>query len=406
MVKLKLKQMSVFLPLVVIILTGFMSAYWLTNKPRAERKTIDALPPVVETLFPELVEHSVTIHAMGNVMASQSVNLNARVSGMVVSVSKNFIEGGFLKKGEPIVELDPIDFELAVEQRRADLEKAKFSLTMEMGQQVIAKKEYELLGGELNAQAQEMVLRKPHLNVAKAAVKAAEAALAQAELELSRTKPVSPFNAIVEERNANLGSWVNTFSTGTPLVKLVATDQFWIEVSIPVKRLSWIAIPEINSTRGAQVKVTYEQAWGKNKYRRGVVKRLKAGVESEGRMAKLIVEVNDPFSQRPENAGEPPLMLGTLVSVEITGKRLSNVYRLPESSVHDGHEIWLKSTEGTLAIMDVESVWAEDGSVFLSKEQLPDNPEVVISGLSTPVNGMRLRSPSQKRTEVSAAKNI
>lgn len=392
-----------FSAIAIVALAVAVSAYWLSNKPRAERKPAATPPPMVETLSPPLIEHEVTIHAMGNVMASQSVNLNARVSGMVVAVSKNFIEGGFLQKGEPIVELDPTDFKLMVEQRRADLEKAKFNMKLEMGQQAIAQKEFELLGGDLNQQARELVLRKPHLSAAEAAVKAAEAALAQAELDLSRTKPVSPFNAIVEARNANIGSWVNTFSTGTPLVKLVATDHFWIDVSVPVNRLGWIAIPDINSSKGAPVKVTYELAWGADKYRRGVVKRLKASVESEGRMAKLIVEVSDPLSQRPENAGQPPLMLGTLVRVEIGGKRLRNVYRLPEGAVHDGHELWLKTADGSLSIKQIDPVWAEGGNVFVDKEQLPENPEVVVSGLATPVNGMQIRTLAAKAGQPGAA---
>jgi multidrug resistance efflux pump len=48
---------------------------------------------------------------MGTVIPAQLVNLTSRINGMVISVSPNFIPGGFLKKGEQIVQLDPTDYQ-------------------------------------------------------------------------------------------------------------------------------------------------------------------------------------------------------------------------------------------------------------------------------------------------------
>ncbi|MGR9115992.1 MAG: efflux RND transporter periplasmic adaptor subunit [Gammaproteobacteria bacterium] len=392
MVNIVTRMRPLMAPLLIILVAGLVSYYWLSNKPRASRKPVQAPPPLVEVVEPKILDHQTAIFAMGNVIASQSVNLNSRVSGMVVSVSKNFIEGGLLKKGEQIVQIDPTDFRLAVRQRKSDLARAEFNLKMEMGQQAIARREFELLGDNLGEQAKELVLRKPHLSAAQAALDAAKAALEQAELDLSRTKPVAPFNAIVTARNANIGSWISTFSTGTPLVKLVATDTFWIDVSLPMDKLRWIAIPGINSEQGSPVKITYEQAWGPDAFRTGTVKRLKAEVEEEGRMAKLIVEVKDPLSQEPENKKAPPLMLGTLVRVEIAGKTLTNVIKLPETTLHDGKTLWLMNDRQTLDMIEVEPVWSEQRQIYLSKDQLPGNAEVISSDLATPVKGMRIRT--------------
>ncbi len=391
MVNLSKALRPLLAPLVIILVAGGLSYYWLSNKPRASRKPVQAPPPLVEVVEPQILDYQTAVFAMGNVIASQSVNLNSRVSGMVISVSENFIEGGLLKKGEQIVQIDPTDFELAVRQRKSDLARAEFDLKMEMGQQAIARREFELLGSDLGEQAKELVLRKPHLSAARASLDAAKAALEQAELDLSRTKPVAPFNAIVTARNANIGSWISTFSTGTPLVKLVATDTFWIDVSLPMDKLRWIDIPGINSEQGSPVKITYEQAWGPEAYRTGTVKRLKAEVEEQGRMAKLIVEVNDPLSRQPDNANAPPLMLGTLVRVEIAGKTLHNVIRLPEETLHDGNTLWLMSERQTLDMIEALPVWSEQRQIFLSGEQLPANARVISSDIATPVNGMRIR---------------
>lgn len=387
------KKLRPFLaPLLIVLVAGGLSYYWLSNKPRASRKPAQVAAPLVEVIEPQVMDHQTAIMAMGNVIASQSVNLNSRVSGMVISVSENFIEGGLLKKDEQIVQIDPTDFLLAVRQRKSDLAKAEFNLKMEMGQQAIAKREFELLGDNLGEQAKELVLRKPHLSAAQAALDAAKAALEQAELDLRRTKPRAPFNAIVTARNANIGSWVSTFSTGTPLVKLVATDSFWIDVSLPMDKIRWIDIPGINAEQGSPVKISYKQAWGPGIHRTGTVKRLKAEVEAEGRMAKLIVEVEDPLSQEPANKNAPPLMLGTLVRVEIAGKLLNNVISLPETTLHDGNTLWLMTGQQTLDIVEVEPVWSEQRQIYLGIDQLPENARVIASDLAAPVKGMRIRT--------------
>ncbi|OAI14018.1 efflux transporter periplasmic adaptor subunit [Methylomonas lenta] len=390
------KKLIKFLPaLLILLVAGGLSFYWLANKPRAARMPAAVVAPLVEIIEPQLGTHQTSINSLGTVIASQSVNLNSRVSGMVISVSQNFIEGGILKKGEQIVQLDPTDFRLSVQQRESELEQAKFNFKIEMGQQSIAKREFELLGGDLDDQARELVLRKPHLIAAQAKVKAAEAALALAKLELSRTVPVAPFNAIVTARNANIGSWISTFSTGTPLVKLVATDNFWIDVSIPLDKIRWIDIPGINSSEGASAIISYDQAWGLDNHRSGKVKRLKAEVEAEGRMAKVIVEVHDPLCLLAENAKSPPMILGSLVRVQIAGKTLEDVYALPETALHDGLTLWLLSENNTLQFVDVEPIWAQQGLIYLKADQLPAQPKIIVSNLSAPVENMRLRSQAE-----------
>lgn len=385
--------MAKFLPSVLLIVVSIgISSYWLTHQPRAERAAPQKLAPLVEVVAPEIIDHPTTVNVMGNVIAAQSVNLTPRISGMVRWISPDFIEGGLLKQGEVLVELDPTDYKLAIVQSKNDLEKAKFNLKIEQGQQVIVRREYQLLGSELNGQEQELVLRKPHLSAAKAALAAAEANLRQAQLNLERTRPTAPFNSIIVSRNANLGAWMSAFSTGTPLAKLVGIDNFWINVSIPVDKLSWINIPGINSKNGSIAKISYEAAWGKDVYRIGTVKRLLAEVEPEGRMAKVVIEVDDPLCQKIENKHLPPLMLGTFVRVEIEGLTIKDVIKLPEATLHDDHQVWVMNDKQSLSIQTVAPKWTEEGFVYLDKNQLPEHSRIITSELSAPFQGMPVRA--------------
>ncbi|MGB4498443.1 MAG: efflux RND transporter periplasmic adaptor subunit [Methylococcaceae bacterium] len=385
------KYLTIFIALIVTISALALSNYWLKNKPRANRAPKTVSVPLVETLKPIIKNHQTTIHAMGNVIASQSVNLTPRISGLVVGVSRHFVEGGLLKKGDSLVELDPTDYLLAIKQSENDVAKARYNLTIEQGQQTIVKREAQLLESELHGQSEELVLRKPHLELAKAALIAAEASLKQAHLNLERTKPTAPFNAIITSRNANLGAWMPAFSTGTPLAKLVGTDNFWINVSVSVDKLRWLKIPEINGTQGAVAKITYESAWGKDVYRDGVIKRLQAEIEPEGRMAKILVEVDDPLCQKVENKTKPPLMLGTYVQVALEGSVLNNVIELPETTLHDGKTLWLLNEKNELAFMDIAPIWKENGNIYLTQNTFPENTVVITSELAAPMLGMALR---------------
>jgi RND family efflux transporter MFP subunit len=389
-VNIKLQK---YLPAFVLIaLSIALSSYWLTNQPRAERATPKVAAPLIEVIKPEIINHQTTISVMGNVIAAQSVNLTPRISGMVQWVSPNFIEGGILKAGEPLVELDPTDYKIAIVQSENDLAKVQFNLKLEQGQQVIVRREFQLLGAELNGQEQELVLRKPHLSAAKAALAGAEAALKLANLNLERTRPVAPFNAIITTRNANVGAWMSAFSTGTPLAKLVGIDSFWINASIPVDKLRWLKIPSINSKTGSLAKISYEAAWGKGVYRIGKVKRLQAELEPEGRMAKVIIEVDDPLCQKLENKQLPPLMLGTYLRVEIEGNTLEDVIKLPETVLHDNQKLWLMTDKQALDIRTVKPVWSEQGFVFLDKNQISAHTRIIVSDLSAPVQGMLVRT--------------
>jgi len=382
---------SIIIALIIICVAGSLSAYWLFNRPRAPKGISKFIAPRVTTLSFKVIDHPTTIFAMGNVIPSQSVNLTSRISGMVIEVGDNFIEGGVLKKGEKIVQLDPTDFRLIVQQKQSDLAQAEFNLKLEQGQQAVARREFQLLGGgQLTEQEEELVLRKPHLKAAANKVLAAKAILQQAKLDLKRTLTVSPFDAIILDRNANIGSWISTFSTGTPLVKLVGINSFWIDASLPMDQLKWLSIPGISDQPASTVKVSYDSAWGKGIYRDAVVKRLKAEVEASGRMAKLIIEVDDPLSQQAVNKNAPPLVLGTFVRVAITGKTLNDVIELPASVLHDGRYLWLVDENQRLIVKDVQPIWAEQEKIYLAKQQLPENVQIINSNLSTPVAGMQV----------------
>lgn len=389
------KAARVFFIAVILACAGAIAAYWLSHRPKASRKPPQASATLVETSELRTETHQVLVKAMGTVMPSQSVDLAARISGEIVRIQPDLLPGGRFEKGEEILLIDPTDYELTVQQRRNDVAQAEYQLKIEMGKQSVARSEYQLLGETIRQENEELVLREPQLKAATAAMEAARASLQQSQLDLSRTRLVAPFNALVQEKHVGLGSQV---AAGSKLVTLIDTDQYWVEVSIPTDRLDWISIPGTNSRTGSAVRIMHLSGWGKGAFRTGTVKSLMAGVDPQNRMARLLVEVQDPLCLQADNRGKPQLTINTFVHVEITGKTLAGAFRIPRSALHDGGKVWIMTEQHTLDIRPVEIAWDENEAVYV-QNTLHDGDRLVTSSLAAPVQGMALRTAAANPTE-------
>ncbi|HET6564445.1 MAG TPA: efflux RND transporter periplasmic adaptor subunit [Xanthomonadales bacterium] len=329
-----------------------------------------------------------TIVATGTVRPEQEISLSPRVSGQVISLAENFTPGGYVAEGEILLQIDPADYETLVLQRRSELHQAEAELAMEAGRQEQARRDYEELKGTISDKYRTLVLREPQLNAAEAIVESAEAALRQAELDLERTRVRAPFPAHVLSREAHVGSQV---TPNQVLGQLVGVEAYWVEASVPVSSLRWIEFPEngAGQARGADAQVRNRAAWPENTFRTGKVDKLVGALESETRLARVLIRVNDPLAQSPESAGQQPLMVGSFVQVRIEGKPIENVIRMNRAYLRQNDTVWVMQ-DGLLRIVPVEVVFGDDNYVYIG-EGLDPSAQVVSTNLATVVEGASLR---------------
>ena len=380
----------------VILCSGIAAAVFLyRTKPTSEQRPPRRSGDIVRVLQVRRSSEAITLQAMGTILPARQTVLQPRISGEVVEVSPELLPGGRYAQGQAVVRIDPKDYELIVQQRRGELAKAQHDLKIEMGRQAIAKREFGLLGngGSDAEQDEELVLRKPHLALARAALTAAEASLEKADLDLTRTNIVAPFNAIVLDKHVDLGAQV---TPQTPLATLVGTDEYWVQVSVPVDQLKWIRIPRADGETGAAVTILNEAAWPAGASRSGHVTRLVSDIDTEGRMARLLVTVKDPLALNVPDGKTPALLIGMYVRVEMDGRTLEDVISLPRSALRDGRNVWILGPDDTLQIREVEIVWRGRDTVLV-REGLQDGDRVITSGLAAPVKGMRLQIEGQEK---------
>lgn len=374
--------MKIAIPVVIIAAGGVALAYFKNTGPRIKRERPKPRVAVVEVLSARRGQATPTIQAMGTVMASREVTLRARVSGEIQALSDEFAPGGHIAQGETVLELDPADYEVAVQKAKSALEKAQADLAIEQGNQTIAREELRLLSETPSDMVNEtdLLLRKPQLRQARATVSSAQAELRQARLNLNRTSVRAPFNALVVQRNVNLGSQVNTQDT---LATLVSTDEYWVEAMVPLDRLTALDLncpARVHSPAGGGT-------W------QGRVIRVTGKLSDQSRMATVIVAIADPLGIGNQS-GRPPLILADYVHVEIEGRPLASVIKMPRTALRDGNTVWVYR-DGKLEIRTVQPAWKQNSQVYIRDGLSPGDP-VIISDLTAPVNGMQLALSGEK----------
>lgn len=326
-----------------------------------------------------------TIEAMGTVQPAEDVILSPQVSGRVVWRSESFTPGGYVSRGEPLLQIESADYENILQQRRGELQQAITDLKIEMGRQNVARQDYQLLSDTLAGENKALVLREPQLEAARSRVESARAAVAQAELDLQRTNIRAPFNAHILRRAANLGSQV---APGDELGRLVGLDMYWVEATVPLSKLRWIRVPD-GDTEGAAVRIRNRTAWADDEYREGRLARVVGALEDQTRMARVLVEVPDPRAREPENAGHPPLLVGSYVEVMIQAEPLDSVIQLSRDYLRDDNTVWVMEN-GQLQIRDVDII-LRDAQYAYIEDGLDEQDRIVTTNLSTVTEGAPLR---------------
>lgn len=383
----------------LLFLGAASAAVWWINasEPGAERTTATRKTAMLVEVRPvERGDFAPTITALGRVEAAQDIVLSPRVSGRVVALSEHFLPGGFVDEGEELVAIDPADYRIQVQQRQSALRQAQSDLALELGQREVARQEYELLDRRLSPDNQALVLREPQLDAARAGVAAAEAALKQAGLALERTRINAPFDAQVIRREVGIGSQV---SPGRDLGRLIGGDEYWVIASVPVAKLERIAFPS-DGGAGATVRVRDRTAWPEGSARVGRVRRLIGALDSQTRLARVLVSVSDPLARKPETRG-PRMLVGAIVQVSITGRELEGVVRISRDHLRDDDTVWVMEN-GELRIRDARVAFKDADDAYLA-EGLETGDLLVISKLATVADGAPLRTAEDSADAASEA---
>lgn len=387
----------VALPIGVLGLGLVASVAVFAVAPSADREEPAPRVETVEVITVSPADLPARVHTTGTAVPARQVALGPEVSGRVISTSDRLKPGGQVQAGDVLLQLDPRDYRLALQQEASRLEAARLELELERGRVEVAQREWALLGSDAAPDSASLALRGPQLRAAERNLEAAEAGVERARLALERTTLRAPFNAVVVSESAEVGQ---IMQPGAPVATLVGTDALWVEVSVPVDRLTMLDLPDASGEGGAEATVIQSLGDGQRIERPGQVVSLGGQLDPATRTATLLVEVPAPMAG---HSGELPLLTGSFVDVDLQGRVLADVFEVPRRALVDGDAVWTVDANEQLARRAVEVGWSGPDTVILSSGLAPGE-RVVTSPLSLPVDGMPVSVRPASTADADAAR--
>jgi RND family efflux transporter MFP subunit len=174
-------------------------------------------PPTVTVAKPTKKMVSDRDEYVGRFIAFDYVEVRARVSGYLEKIQ--FKDGQLVKEGEPLFLIDPRPFQASLDQAKAAVEQAKANLAF--AESDLKRGESLRTGTTITQQALDQRLQASR--VAAASVTAQDAAVKQAELDLSFTELSAPISGRIGDRRVSIGNLVSGGATGSTLLATIAS---------------------------------------------------------------------------------------------------------------------------------------------------------------------------------------
>ena len=371
---------SIIITIIVLVGLGgvaFTTVQVLKPEPEQAEEKFAGLSVFAEPVTRQDLDFTVT--AQGEVRPQREIIVAPQIAGRIAFVSPDFIDGGFIRRGQVLVRLETADYQLAVVRAQSGVASAEQRLAREQAEAEIAQQDLINLG---ITDSSPLARRAPQLAEAEAALESAKAQLADAELALARTAVVAPFDGRVREENVDVGQFA---SPGQSLGRVFATDI--VEVALPITddQLGQLGLPlafaESDSVKGPDVVFTAAVA-GEIRQWQGRVTRTSAAVNAQTRLINVIAELEDPYGAGSDNGA--PMAPGLFVGAEIAGTKIENLLVAPRSAIRSGDNIFIGNPEeGELRIYQVDLVFSStEGAWFRS-------PDVNVGDLAvtSPIRG-------------------
>lgn len=292
--------------------------------------------------------------------------------------------GGFFDKGDVLLRIDNRDYLADLKISGANLADAKQALSQELATSKQAELDWKRLGN--TEPANNLVLRIPQQQAARARLASAEAAVSKAQLGLDRTEVLAPFDGRVLAKMVDLGQ---VAGNNTQIAQVYATD--YVEIRLPLRDsdLRFVNLPETYRGVGeaptpTPVKIfssltDSEQPW------LGEVVRTESAIDANARQLHVVAQIDDPFGALA--VGRTPLKIGEYVTAEIQGKLIQDAIVIPASTIYQNTYVYIVE-DGVVIRKNVKVLWQSTEKALIG-EGLKNGDRLVTTTLGQVASGTR-----------------
>ena len=344
-------------------------------KPPPETREIADVDPLVDVLPLEATTEQFVIVSQGTVAPRTETILSAEVSGSIVDISAKFIAGGVFAAGEELLRIDPVNYEVGLEQAQATL----------------AQRQIEFDGAS-TLRSQGYRAESEYASAA-AALATARAELVKAERNLERTRISLPYAGMVRSKAVDLGQYVNP---GTRLGVTFATDFAEVRLPLTDQDLAFVDLPDAADIRasgaaaGPMVELSAVQR-GETRTWSAQIVRTEGVVDEKNRVTYAVAHIRDPYGLDGNSGNATPLPMGTFVAAQIDGMTVADVVRVPRIALRANNQLMFVDADDRIRLAPVEVIRADANHAYLRSSSLATN-RISMTALQSPINGMKVRT--------------
>ncbi|PHR91784.1 MAG: efflux transporter periplasmic adaptor subunit [Robiginitomaculum sp.] len=372
------------LPLLVIFAGVFGFILMGVMKPDPDTKSEPPRAAPVLTAQAELRSVELAVQAQGEVRPRTEINLAAQIGGKIAYVSPNFLEGGQFRKGDTLLRIVSVDYDLRVTQTQANVAQAQTVLTRELSEADIARRDWDDLG---EGEASPLSLREPQVAEARARLAAATAALDEAKLQQSRTVVRAPFHGRIREKTVSIGEYI---TPGQKLGRIYAVDIADVKLALTDADLAklglGIGFRATNAHPGPGVEFSATVAGVAHTWL-GRIARTDSAYDPSTRILYAYAELNDPYGAGADNG--TPMASGLFVSARIKGRTTEHSIIVPRNALRGTDKIYIANADNTLSIRTVKIASSDRYQVVVTSG-LSGGETVIISPVRGVAEGMRI----------------
>lgn len=321
-----------------------------------------AAPVSTVTLQKEKIVSSVRLP--GRTVAYKVAEIRPQVSGVIMA--RTFKEGGIVKEGQQLYQIDPALYRAAYESAKADLQRARANV---QAVQAREKRYGELV--ELDAVSkQEYDDIKAELAQARADIAVAEANLARAKINLDYTKVYSPISGRIGKSVVTEGALV-TANQAEALARVTQLDPIYVDMS-----QSSAELMRIRNQLGEgeeKLAVTLELEGGKPYGHEGVLQFSEVTVDATTGSVQLRALFPNP---------ERVLLPGLFVQADVVLGEEEVLLVPQKAAIRDAKgqlSVWVVGADNTVHPVTIQTV-REYGDKWIVASGLEEGETIVTEG--------------------------
>jgi multidrug efflux system membrane fusion protein len=359
--------------------------------PSKNAAEAEAVPPSAPIVAGTVAQHDVPIYlnGVGTVIAYNTVVVRAQIQGQITSI--NFTEGQQVHTGDLLAQIDPRPYQAQIEQFTANRDRDQAQLDNAQAN----LNRYTPLEQKGFATSQLLDTQKAQVAQVEAAVKADQALIDAANVQLSYTRLTSPIDGVVGIRQIDVG---NVISPSTPngLVVVTQLQPISLIFTLPETDLPRIQAQQENAKSPLTV-LAYSQD-GKMRLDQGVLGLVNNEILQTTGSIQLKANFPNPVHR---------LWPGELVNARLLLETRHNGLTVPASVVLQGPQgsyAYLVNPDSTVAVRPVKVAQVSDGQALIDSG-LNANEQVVVDGQYKLQPGTRVTILHGKAAEEAAAQS-